>query len=71
MRRLEVCAIMVEFVVLDYDEAGDGREDGEVVEGGVRVGALFLLLGCVGGLKDEDGLDEEEDGGGVEELNSC
>ena len=71
MRRLEVCAIMVELVVLDYDEAGYGGEDGEVVEGGVRVGALFLLLGCVGGLEDEDGLDEEEDGGGVEELNSC
>jgi len=34
----------------------------------VRVGALFLLGGCVGGLDDEDALDEEDEGGGVEEL---
>jgi hypothetical protein len=29
---------------------------------------LFLLGGCVGGLDDEDALDEEDEGGGVEEL---
>jgi hypothetical protein len=34
----------------------------------VDVRALFLLLGCVGRLHDEDGLDEEEEGSGVEEL---
>ena len=31
MRRLEVCAIMVELVVLDYDEAGESGEEGDVV----------------------------------------
>jgi hypothetical protein len=32
----------------------------------VSVGALFLLFGGVGGLEDEDALDEEEDGGRIE-----
>lgn len=68
MRGLEVRAGVVEFVVLDDDQPGDGGEEGDVVQGAVRVGALFLLLRGVGWLEDEDGLDEEEEGGGVEEL---
>ena len=64
----EVVAVVVEFVVLDHDQAGDGGEEGDVVESGVRVGALFLLLGSVGWLEDEDALDEEEHCCGVEEL---
>lgn len=70
MRGLEVRAVVVELVVLDDDEAGDGGQEGEVVERAVRVGALFLLLRGVGGLEDEDGLNEEEEGGGVEELRA-
>lgn len=70
MRGLEVRAVVVEFVVLNDDEPGDGGEEGDVVQGRVGVGALLLLLGCVGGLEDEDALDEEEDCGRVEELCS-
>ena len=70
MRGLEVDAAVVELVVLDDDEAGDGGEQRDVVERRVGVGALFLLLGGVRGLQDEDALDEEEEGGGVEELES-
>lgn len=58
---------MGELVVLDYDEACDGEEGGEIVQSGVRVCALFLLLCGVGGLEDQDSLEEEEEGGGVEE----
>jgi hypothetical protein len=64
----EVRAVVADLVVLDHDEAGEGGEQRDVVEGGVRVGAFFLLLGCVGWLDDEDALDEEDEGGGVEEL---
>lgn len=73
MGRLEVNAAVVDFVVFDDDEAGDCGQDGDVVEGGVDVGALFLLFAGVGGLDDKDGLDEEEESGGVEELGerSC
>ena len=63
-----MCSVVVEFIVFDHDEAGDGGEEGDVVECRVGVGALFLLLGGVCGLEDEDGLDEEEEGGGVEKL---
>jgi hypothetical protein len=68
VRRDEVRAAVADLVVFNYDQAGEGGEQGDVVEGGVRVGALFLLGGCVGWLDDEDTLDEEEEGGGVEEL---
>ena len=64
----EVGAAVADLVVFDHDQAGESGEQGDVVEGGVRVGALFLLGGCVGWLDDEDALDEEEEGGGVEEL---
>ena len=56
-------SFVAEFVVFDDDEAGDGGQGCDVVEGGVDVGALFLLFGGVGWLEDEDALDEEEDGG--------
>lgn len=55
-------------VVFDDDEAGDEGEDAGQVQGEVDVGSLDLLVGGVGGLKDEDGLREEEDAGGVDEL---
>lgn len=61
-------AVVRELVVLDDDEAGDGGKDGDIVEGGVGVGAFPLLLGGVSGLEDEDAFDEEQYGGGVEEL---
>lgn len=68
VRRLEVRAVVRDLVVLDHHEAGDGGQQRDVVEGRVRVGAFFLLLGGVGWLEDEDALDEEEEGRGVEEL---
>ena len=68
VRRDEVRTAVADLVVFDHDQAGEGGEQGDVVEGGMRVGALFLLGGCVGWLDDEDALDEEEEGGGVEEL---
>jgi hypothetical protein len=64
----EVHAVVGGFVVVDDDETGDGGEEGGGVQGGVDVGALFLLFGGVGGLEDEGGLDEEEEGRGVEKL---
>jgi hypothetical protein len=68
VRRDKVRAAVADLVVFDHDQAGEGGEERDVVEGGVRVGALFLLRGCVGWLDDEDALDEEDEGGGVEEL---
>ena len=62
MRGLEVLAAVVDFVVLDYDQTGNRREEGDVVERGVCVCSLLFLLCCVGWLEDEDGLDEEQDG---------
>lgn len=44
MRGLEVPA-MVPLVVHDDDKARDAREEGDVVQCGVRVCALLLLLG--------------------------
>ena len=58
------------FIVFDYGEAAYCGEECYVVEGGVRVCALLFLLCGVRGLDDEDALDEEEHGGGVEELGS-
>lgn len=68
MRGLEVCTVVGDFVVLDQYEAGDGGQEGDVVEGGVGVGSLLLLFGSVGWLEHEDALDEKEQGSGVEEL---
>ena len=65
-----MCAIMGDLIVLDYDEACNASEKADVVESSVGVGAFLFLLGCVRGLKDEDALDQEEEGGGVEELYS-
>lgn len=64
----EVCAAVGDFVVFDDDEGGEEGEDGGHVEGGVDVGALSLLLGGMGWLKEENGLGGEEDACGVEEL---
>lgn len=66
--RFEVGAAVGDFVVFDYDQGSEEGEDGGYVEGGVDVGALFLLLGGVGWLEEEDGLGGEEDAGRVEEL---
>ena len=68
VRRLEVLPAVADLVVLDDDQPCDGGEGCDIVERGVDVGALFLLLRGVGRLEDEDALDEEEDGGGVQEL---
>ncbi len=68
MRTFKVRVPIFNFIVLDDDQPGDGSEQGDVVEGGVGEGAVFLLFGGVRRLEDEDALDEEEDGGGVEEL---
>jgi len=59
---------VADLVVLDDDEARDGRRDGDVIEARVPVCAVFLLLLGMSWLKDENSLDEEEDSGGVEEL---
>ena len=59
------------FVVFDYGQAAYCGEEGYVVEGGVGVCALLFLLCGVCWLDDEDALDEEEHGGGVEELGWC
>lgn len=65
--RDEVDPAMGDFVVFDYDQAGDQGVDCEVVEGGVCDGALVLLGGGMGWLQDENRLREEEEGTGVEE----
>lgn len=68
VRRLEVCSVVADLVVLDHDQSGDGCQERNIVEGCVSVGAFFLLLCGVCGLDHEDALDEEEERGGVEEL---
>lgn len=66
--RLEVYAFVRDLVVLDDDEAGDGRGEGEVIETSVGVGALLLLLRRVRGLQDEHTLSKEQDRCRVEQL---
>jgi len=66
---LEVRDPILVFVHLDDDEAGYEGRDTDVVEGGVDVGSLFLLVGCVSWLEDEGALGNEEEAGGVEELS--
>lgn len=68
MRGLKVGAAVVDFVVLDDDEAGDEGEQACAVESGVDVRAELLLLPGVGRLEDQDGLRDEEETGGVEKL---
>lgn len=71
VRGFEMGSVVVELVVFDDNEAGEGGQDGDIVQGGVHVGSLLLLFGGVGWLEDEEGLDEEEQSGGVEELQGC
>lgn len=68
MRRHEVCSIVADLVVLDHDQSGDGCEECDIVESRVCVCSFLLLFSGVRGLDDEYALDEEEKGGGVEEL---
>lgn len=68
VRRNEVCAVVADLVVLDHDQSSDGCEKRNIVESCVRVCAFLLLLCSVRGLDNEDALDEQEEGGGVEEL---
>jgi hypothetical protein len=68
MRRLEVCPVVADLIVFNYNQSGDGCQKGDVVECGVRIRAFLLLLCGVSGLDNEDALDEEEERGGVEEL---
>ena len=68
MGRLEMSAIVIKLVVFNDDEPCDGSEYCHIVQSSVCVGSLLLLLRGVCGLQDEDALDEEENGGGVEKL---
>ena len=61
-------AVVTDLVVLDHDQPGDGCKERNIVESCVRVCAFLLLLCGVCGLHDKDALDEQEEGGGVEEL---
>lgn len=70
VRGAEVLAAVGNFVVFDYDKAGDESEDAGAIEDGVDVGAFLLLFGGVGWLEEEDCLSAEKDTGGVEELES-
>lgn len=66
--RLEMSAVVIKLVVLDDDETGYRSQQGYIVEGCVGVCSLLLLLGRVCWLNDQNALNEEEEGGGVEEL---
>ena len=66
--RNEMIPRVGDFVVLDDDQTSNEGQDARDINGGVDVGAPFLLLGGVGWLEDEDGLGDEEDAGGVQKL---
>lgn len=68
MRRFKVCSIVADLVVLDHDQSGDGCQECDIVESRVCVCAFLLLLSGVSGLDNENTLNEEEEGGGIEEL---
>lgn len=68
MRRNEVCPAVRDLVVLDYDEPSEEGAEARGVEARVQERAVPLLEGSVCGLEDEDGLRDEEEAGGVEEL---
>jgi hypothetical protein len=59
--------IMRDFRVLDNDQAGHSCQQRNVVERSMRDCALLLLLCGVRWLQDEDALDKEEEGGGIDE----
>lgn len=54
---------MVDLVVLDDYEASDCRGEGNLIEASVPICAIAFLVFGVGGLENENGLREEEDGG--------
>ena len=56
-----------DLVRLDDADAGGEEDKGEQVQRGVGAGAGDLVLGCAGGLEDQDGLGEGEDAEGLEE----
>lgn len=62
---------MVELIGLDDDETKHKEEDPKGVEDPMDVCADTFLVAAGGGLNDKDGLDDEEDASGVEELDIC
>ena len=68
MRGFKVGAVVTGFIVKDDNEGGEESEEGSSIESAVDMGAKLLLLGSVGGLDDQDGLSNEKDTGGVEQL---
>jgi hypothetical protein len=56
MGRFEMCAVVIDFVDLNGDEAGDQGQHCDIVESCVSQGSLLLLLRCMGGLEDESAL---------------
>lgn len=60
---------MGNLVIFNDNKAGEERKDASQIKDSVDVGALFLLLSGVRGLKDKDCLSGQEDAGGVEELD--
>ena len=56
MWRFEVGSAVIELVDLDDDEACDAGGKRGIIDACMDVCALFLLLGGVGGLEDEDAL---------------
>jgi hypothetical protein len=67
MRGLEMSAIMRELVILNNHQSSNQKVDGKIVEREVRNCAMAFLDRCMCWLQDEDGLQEEEDAGAVEE----
>ena len=67
MGRNEVCAVVCDLVVFDYDESGDEEVEREEIEGEVRECAAVLLGRGVSWLKDEDALGQGEEGAAVED----
>ena len=64
----EVGGAVGEFVIFDDYECGEEGEDGGAVDDGVDVGAQVFLFRGVRWLEHEDGLGDQEQAGGVEQL---
>jgi len=63
----EVCRVVGDLIVFDYNESCDEEVECEVICNGVKDSAGALLLRRMCWLEDEDGLYDEEDASRVQE----
>lgn len=64
---LEVRDAVLDFVVLNNDQAGNEESNAQVIQSGMGIGALDFLVLCMRRLEDERALRDEQNAGAVKE----